>query len=344
MRKNFLGVFLTFVIAAIAIKVSELPFAPFTINNAHPISSEIIAIIIGIFLSNTIHLQAKFFPGIDFTVKDLLATAIILLGAKLDFTYVAKSSSSVLLVDVFSVAINLAIGFFVCRMMKLEKELSILLVTGSAICGSSAIIAIAPLIRAHQNHISLALLISSLLGLIAIFICPLIGHAFNMGSEIFGIWVGASVQSVPQVVATGFSFDDKAGEISVIVKLIKVLLLAPTIAMILFLQKNENTSQNSEQKIPEKKFTRFVPPFIFGFIAMVILNSFGVFNVEIFDKKLGAYFSPFSNLLITMVMVGIGLKTNIKACLHLAAKPLVSNFIFYFITSSLTFIFINLIF
>ena len=340
MNRNIFGILFVFIVAAAATAISLLPFKPFTIGNNHPISSEILAIILGIVISNSFRLSEKLYPGIEFSVKDLLAVAIVLLGAKLNLGYITKSSSSVLIIDIFSVSLNLVVGFWMCKIARIEKQLATLVVVGNSICGSSAIIAIAPLIKAKQNQISLSLIITSLLGLMCIFIYPLLGKIFNMSSEIFGIWTGASVQSVPQVVATGFSFDDKAGEISIIVKLIKVLLLAPTIAVILLMQKKENVVDS----ISDKKWSSYVPPFILGFIMMIALNSIGVFDVRIYEeKKLSDLLAILANFFITMSMVSIGARTDLRTCFNVATKPLLLGLTSFVLTSLVTAIVINLI-
>lgn len=126
-----------------------------------------------------------------------------------------------------SVILNLTIGIWVCNKLQLEKNTALLLVTGNAICGSSAIIVLAPLIKATQNQVSIALIVSSLLGLLAIFIYQILGSFFAINQQVFGWWTGSTAQSVPQVLAPGFAFDKKAGETTTITKLIKILLLAP---------------------------------------------------------------------------------------------------------------------
>ena len=238
LEKYFLGTVLCFVIAFVALKIAVLPFAPFTLqNNIHPISSEIIAILLGIFISNITKIPSNFGAGIDFTTKDVLAIAIILLGAKLNLQYIIKSSSAIFIIDIISVILNLLIGIWVCNKLQLEKNIAILLIIGNAICGSSAIIVLAPLIKASQHQISIALIVSSFLGLIAIFIYPVLGNFLKIDHQVFGIWTGSTVQSVPQVLATGFTFSQEAGDLATITKLMKILLLAPTVFLIMALRK-----------------------------------------------------------------------------------------------------------
>jgi len=318
LKKYFFGTVLCFFIAFVAIKISFLPFAPFTLqNNIHPISSEIIAIVLGIFISNIIKIPSNFGAGIDFTVKDVLAIAIILLGAKLNLQYIIKSSSAIFIIDIISVILNLLIGIWVCHKLKLEQNIAILLIIGNAICGSSAIIVLAPLIKASQHQISVALIVSSFLGLLAIFIYPVLGNFLKIDHQVFGIWAGSTVQSVPQVLATGFTFSQEAGDLATITKLIKVLLLAPTVFLIMLVRKEKNQEK--------KQLHKYIPPFIFGFLIMMLLNSVNLFNYTLYNYKIHDIIADISNILLTATMVGIGLKTNLKTCVNVAVKPLMAG-------------------
>ena len=328
-KPYFFGTALCFFLALIAEKIAILPFAPFTLSGKiHPISSEIIAILLGIIISNSKKIPGSFNLGIDFTVKDILAIAIILLGAKLNLQYILKSSATIFIIDVASVILNLTIGIWVCHKLQLEKNTALLLVTGNAICGSSAIIVLAPLIKANQNQVSIALIVSSLLGLLAIFIYPILGSFFAINQQVFGWWAGSTVQSVPQVLATGFAFGKEAGETATITKLIKILLLAPTIFIIMLIKK--------EQTLKITQLHKYIPPFIFGFLIMMLLNSLNFFNPQI-----SHIISIISNLLLTATMVGIGLKTNLKTCLSVATKPLLAGGICFIIIALLMFFLIN---
>lgn len=323
-RKYFPGIIFCFLIAGLALVISTLPFFPFTTNNnSHPISSEILAILLGILISNFSILSKQLNDGIDFTVKDILAIAIILLGAKLNLNYLFGSSSKILAIDVMSILINIFIGFWICNKFNLERHIATLLVIGNAICGSSAIIVLAPLIGAHQNQISLSLIISSLLGLIAIFIYPAFGASFGMDNEIFGIWSGSTVQAVPQVLATGFAYSDEAGEIATITKLIKILFLAPAVFLVIYLRK-----EKQKEAKETTHWRKFIPPFIIGFIIMIFLNS-----LEIFPKIITDNIGNVTNFLITSTMVGIGLKTNLKSCFNVALKPLAIGTLCCFVIS-----------
>jgi uncharacterized integral membrane protein (TIGR00698 family) len=316
--KIFPGLLLCFILAFVAIKISNL--AIFSVgNNVAIISSEILAILLGIFLGNSLKIAKIFDAGINFSLKNILALAIVLLGVKLDLKYLFNSSSSLFFIDIASVILNIAIGAIICKILKLDKNVATLLIVGNAICGSSAIIILAPLIVANQNQISTSLIISSLLGLMAIFIYPAVGKIFAIDNNIFGIWAGATVQSVPQVLATGFSFSEEAGKLATITKLIKVLLLAPTILLV--------TVFRNGKTVKIKEFYRCFPLFIFGFLIMVGLNSANCFDNIVFDYKTSDLLANISGFLLTATMVAIGIKTNVKSCFNASFRPFVAGFI-----------------
>ena len=118
---------------------------------------------------------------------------------------------------------------------------------------------------------------------------------FAINQQVFGWWTDSTAQSVPQALATGFAFGKEAGETATITKLIKILLLAPTIFIIMLIKK--------EQTLKITQLHKYIPPFIFGFLIMVLLNSLNVFNQFVSHTIAG-----FNNILLTATMVGIGQK------------------------------------
>ena len=111
--------------------------------------------------------------------------------------------------------------------MLLPPSTSRLIAIGTAICGSSAIAAAAPVIQAKQKDIAISIACVNLLGLLAVFALPLIGSHFKLSDQQFGVWSGISIQAVPQVIAAGLSYSANAGNIATLIKLVRVCLLGP---------------------------------------------------------------------------------------------------------------------
>src|SRR5262249_11152504 len=113
------------------------------------------------------------------------------------------------------------------RMFKVWDKTSILIGAGTAICGNSAIVAVAPMIDADDQDLFLSVGTINLLGLVMMFSAPLAGGWLGMNDQQFAVWSGTTIHAVPQVVAAGFAFSQKAGALATLVKLVRVAMLAP---------------------------------------------------------------------------------------------------------------------
>lgn len=327
-KQNAPGLSLSLFIAVIAILISQLPFPPFTINAAvrHPIEPLIVAIIIGIVLANCWTLPNKFTQGITIAKKHLLPTAIVLMGARLNFQDLLSVSGRSLFINIFCVLMALVAGFFMMRFFKIGKKLGMLIVIGTAICGSSAIVACAPIIAATEADISLSVASINLFGIIAIFAFPLMGELLHLSMMKLGVWSGISIQAVPQVLAASFAYGATAGKIATIVKLTRVLMLAP-IMVALGVMTNKSKTSNSGKK---SSWTTYMPPMILGFIIMIILNSAGLFSTRALGGVTlhpSTWMTELSNFLVIMTMVGIGLSTKFKDLLQGGVKALSLAFV-----------------
>ncbi|MFZ9035231.1 MAG: YeiH family protein, partial [Francisellaceae bacterium] len=220
------GLFLTAVITIIAYAISYLPFSPFTLMHngiaIHPLEPMVIALILGIIAGNTLfiskfangmkktnlmgiisssHIKAKLASGINFSIKVLLPLGIVLMGVKFDLLAVIKLSAQALVINLICIVLAYILTNLICQFLKIDSQMRALITIGTAICGGSAIVALAPVIKANQTQTAIAMTIVSLYGLIAIFIFPLLGQLLGLSQLQFGIWAGTSIQAVPQVIA-----------------------------------------------------------------------------------------------------------------------------------------------
>src|SRR5882724_5101539 len=224
------GVMLALGVTLLAIWISELKVAPFTLaGGRHPIEPVMLAIVLGMMLSNCWTLPKAIQPGLKFSVKKLLPLGIVLLGARLNFQEMVKVGAEGLILSILETAVALALLLLLTRLLKLPPKLGVLLGVGTAICGGTAIVATAPVIEAEEKDVVFSVATVTLLGLIAMFALPIIAHFLELSSKAFGIWAGLSIHQTPQVIAAGFAYSDEAGETATIVKLARVCLLAPVV-------------------------------------------------------------------------------------------------------------------
>ncbi|GGG05911.1 MULTISPECIES: YeiH family protein [Cysteiniphilum] len=336
-------------LAIIAYVVAFLPFAPFTIYHqnleVHPLEPMVLSIIIGIICGNlffrhkaaahqqenlqgvisSARLWQKLTPGANFAAKSLLPLGIVLMGVKFDLLSVLKVSGQALLINLICLLIAYIVTLWLCKRLGVDEKMSALITIGTAICGGSAIVAAAPVVKANQTQVAIAMTIVSLYGLIAIFVLPLLGHALGLDEFQFGVWAGTSIQAVPQVVAAGFAFGAIAGQTATIVKMVRILLLAPMVMLIGIKHHKANKTDKEAQK--KVAWHQYFPKFILYFLAMVILNTLDFFGF--LDRLAGLpirhYIAEISAFCMAMAMVGVGLNIDLVVLLKSGGKPLLAG-------------------
>jgi len=313
------GIALAFAAVLVAKEVTLMPFPPFTLaSGIHPISSVLIVLVLGMALGNLARIP-KCSKGVNYTSDNLLQSAIILLGAKLNFHYVFALSFAHIFIIIASVIFAyLFTVFLASKFKRIDKEAGALLAFGTAICGSAAIAALGGIAKAKRNNVTIAVAVVALCGTIAMFLYPYLGEILGMTSKEFGLLAGSTVQSVPQTIGTGMIFSEEAGDKATITKLVRILMLCPMIVIYLVYSKkvdlgNAHFSQD---------FTKYVPPFIIGFIAMSAASTGGVFPHHIINL-----FSWAASFLILMAMFGIGYNTNIREMMKTCREAIIVGII-----------------
>lgn len=311
----FPGILLSALLAFIATLIQDIPVWPFTLSNGtHPIESVLIAIVLGILVGNSVAVPEKWKVGLNFSAKTVLSTAIVLLGASLNVADIFQLSGYFFIILLVSILLVFIVTILLGCLLGTSTKTTMLIAIGTAICGSSAIATAAPVIDANQDEVAVSITIINMLGLIAIFLFPMIGHLVAFSPNSFGVWAGISIQAVPQVVAAGFGYSLLSGKIATIVKLVRVLFLAPSIFMLKFWSIRQQRG-NSSQLISPTSWQQYVPPFILLFILMIGLRSFGIIhNFHMFGSELPVLstLSTVASFLMSMALAAIGLNTRIK--------------------------------
>ena len=329
------GLMLTALIAVAAFFIHQLPFTPFTIDGRHPIDALLIAIVLGVLVRNTVNIGTGVRAGIQYAVKKVLPFAIVLMGAKLDFNYVIQVSAQALAISVICVVVALALTLWLCQKVGVGRKLGLLVGVGTAICGGTAIAVAAPVIEADDNDTAFAITTITIFGLVAIFVFPVLGHLFQMSQTEFGIWAGIAIQATPQVMAAGFAYGDEAGEVAVIVKLVRVLLLAPLMVILAAWYAREKRRREQAYVASPTHWTTLFPPFILGFLLLAIANTLHLFpnftlhfQESIFwaagdvPLSMAKAVTGGSLFLVTMAMAGVGLGVHLKTLRKVGLRAL----------------------
>jgi len=319
--KNILpGLILVLVIYFIAIKIDSF------LVNSFGIAIEVltIGIILGMLINNIFKIPTNFKDGIRFSLKSLLKLGIILLGFKLNFLALKALGSSVLIGILIFVPSVLILSILLGKLFKIEKRLAALIGVGSCICGTSAIVAISPLIGADDEEAVISVSIVSFLGAIGVLAYTGISTISSFSNIQFGIWSGLSLQGVAHALAAAFARGHQSGEIGTIVKMARVVMLVPVSIILGFLFKGSD----EEAKVQ-------IPYYVFLFIIAGILNS----AVKI-PETLSYLLTKGSSVFISMAMISMGLSVHFKSILKRGKKTMLLGLLLFLIIASSTYLII----
>ena len=281
------------------------------------IGSPVIGIIFGMLLAfwkRPVYLN----NGIQYTSKKLLQYSIILLGFDMNLFNVFKVGRQTLVLMVFTLTAAFITAFVTGRLLKLSGNTKTLIGVGSAICGGSAIAATAPVIHASDEEVAHSISTIFLFNVIAAFLFPFLGHVFGMSDQSFGLWAGTAINDTSSVVAAGYSFSNAAGNLAVIVKLTRTLMIVPiTLVLAFYTSKKSSESQKGSYSI-----VKIFPWFVLGFVAASVINTFASLPVG-----MSGFLAQAGKFVIVMAMVSIGLNTNIVKLVKSGAKPILLGFI-----------------
>lgn len=270
------------------------------------VSTLMIALVMGALVTNLGLGRPSFAPGFRFSVKRLLRLGIVLLGLQLAVPEVLALGGPVLLVVVGTVAVTFVGTNWLGRRLGLSKERSLLVATGFSICGASAVAAMDGVTESDEEDVMTAIALVTIFGSFAIVALPLLQVPLGLDARLFGLWSGASVHEVAQVVATASAVGSAALAPAVVVKLTRVVLLAPLVAGVsLWMRRSAATSGAQDTRPP------LAPLFVLGFLATMGLRSTGVLPDVVLEVAATA-----QTLLLTAAMFGMGASVRLKALLR----------------------------
>ena len=306
---------------AIAVLIASVAFVvEYVVKNNTPVivSPLVIAVVLGALISNTGMFPEKSRAGLSFAARNFLRLGIVLLGLQLSFSQVRELGAPGLALVIVVVSITFVGTQWLGKKMGLSSGLSLLVATGFSICGASAIAAMRPVSDADDDDMAYAIALVTICGTLAIFMLPAIGEVIGFSGAEFGSWVGASVHDVAQTVATASSGNADAQNAAIVVKLTRVMLLAPLVAAVSFARYRKLNRANVTNPITQKtKNPPIVPIFIIGFIAAISINSsFNLPSEFLSDVKW------IEKSLLACALVGLGAGVDTRKLRRVGTRPL----------------------
>ncbi|WP_432524975.1 YeiH family protein [Kineococcus sp. SYSU DK006] len=239
------------------------------------LTASTVAVALGAVLRSTGAFRRSWSPATAFASRRLLRTAVVLLGLQLPLSQVAALGPGGIALVLGTVAITFAGTQLLGRLLGLSPARSLLVATGFSICGASAIAAVRPATDADEQDTATSIALVTLCGTLAIVVLPLLRAPLGLDAQQFGAWVGASVHDVGQVVATG---DRVPGALAtaVVVKLSRVLLLAPLVALVA-LQRRRTAGREGTRR------PALLPFFVAAFVLAVAVRATGLVPGAVLD-------------------------------------------------------------
>ncbi|HRF58708.1 MAG TPA: YeiH family protein [Fimbriimonadaceae bacterium] len=300
------GLLLVGGLAAIAIVVGENPQVKETLH----VSSLLIVILLGMALKSLWSPPPAFGSGIKLAQRPILRWGVAGLGFKLSLGELASYGWGVLVTVVVSTLVALFAGIWLGRLFGLKEKLTLLLSTGGAICGASAIVAADSVVQGEESDTAYSLGIITLLGTIGIVLYPLIAQGLAMTDFAYGVWNGATLHEMAQVVAAGASVSKEATVVATAVKLARICLLAPLVfGLGWYLRRAVGSS--GQAKVP------LVPWFLVLFVVFAGVNSFMAI-----PKETAALIQRVDLWLLCIGMAGVGLHAGFKDLRKAGLRPI----------------------
>lgn len=245
------------------------------------------------------------------TSKYLLQFSVVGLGFGMNLFDSLQSGKEGMLFTIVSVFTVLFSGVFLGRKLMINRKTAYLISAGTAICGGSAIAAVAPVVKANDNEMSMSLGTIFILNAIALFIFPPIGRLLEMTQEQFGMWAAIAIHDTSSVVGAGAAYGEKALEIATMVKLTRALWIVPVtiVTMLLFKQKGAKLS---------------LPWFIFFFVLAMIANTFLPIPTEV--SSLIVWLAK-KGLTVTLFLIGAGLSRSVIK--QVGIRPMIQGIILW---------------
>jgi len=272
----------------------------------------VLAILLGMIYGNTFYHkhQGSLESGLEFSQAKLLRLGIALYGLNISFSAIAELGMAVVWLDVAVIIMVMLVGMFIGRkVLGLDRGMAAMVSIGAAVCGAAAVLAAAPVTKASSQQVAMAVATVVLFGTISMFLYPIIYPLLPLsGDAAYGVFAGSTIHEVAQVIAAGIAVSPEAADTGVVVKLIRVMMLAPLlIIMGIWLRDTKDEKQ-----------PLYIPWFVIAFIGVTAINTWVDIPANLHQLLVTA-----DLVFLSMAMAALGIDTNFHKLRDLGAKPLI---------------------
>ena len=303
----------------LAIEIFETPKSP--------ISTVLIAILLGILMGNAFTPRPGMQIGLDFTQQYILKLGIIFLGIRLSFADFIKFGTIAIPLIIFCILGVLILIKLLIKKVPISSKMSYLIAIGTSVCGATAIVATAPVINAKKSEVAYAIANITLFGVIAMIVYPYFAEWYFEGEALkAGLFLGTSIHETSQVAAAGLIYDQQFNSpetlnVATVTKLIRNSFLVILIPLFAFL------FNRGQLKGQNYSILSIFPYFVLGFIGMIIVRNLGdqfftsdSSNLELWNSLIG-YLKILATVFLTMAMAAVGISINLSELKSMGYKP-----------------------
>jgi uncharacterized integral membrane protein (TIGR00698 family) len=331
--KIFPGVMLALVFCLFSQGINNLIGIELFGTPKSPISTVMIAILLGIIMGNAFTPRPGMMVGLDFTQKYILKLGIIFLGIRLSFGEFLKFGTVAIPLIITCIISVLVLIKLLIKKVPISSKMSYLIAIGTSVCGATAIVATAPIIEAKKTEVAYAIANITLFGVLAMLVYPYFAEWYFYGEPIkAGLFLGTAIHETSQVAAAGLIYDQQFNSpetlnVATVTKLIRNTFLVIMVPLFGFLY--------NRGKVKDKNYSIFsiFPYFVLGFIGMIIVRNIGdqIFTIENgnheFWETLIDYIKNLATVFLTMSMAAVGISINLNELKSMGYKPFIVGLI-----------------
>jgi uncharacterized integral membrane protein (TIGR00698 family) len=284
----------------------------FVVSGFVDVSPLVAGVLLGVIAANTGTIRPSFRPGFSFAARRLLRVGIVFLGLRLSVEQVRELGIAGAIAVVVVVVATFVGVQLLARALGLSPGLGLLTATGFSICGASAVAAMEPLSDADQEETAYAIGLVTLCGTLSIAVLPALGHLLDMSTQQFGAFAGAAVHDVGQVTATASAYAEESLAPATLVKLTRVILLAPLVAGVGLWKRRTTVTDPAVRRPP------IIPFFVAAFLAAIALRATGWLSDDALSTS-----KRIEQIMLTAGMFGLGAGVEFARLRRLGGRPLV---------------------
>ena len=288
---------------ALAVALAGVGYGLATLPVLKVIGTLCVALLVGLAWRATLGVPAGSAGGIRFAAKTLLRLGIVLMGARLNYGLVASAGPGVLALDLAVVVVGIGGLAWLAIKLGLPRDLALLMAVGTGICGASAVVAAGTVLRAKEEDTSLGVALMGLLGTVGVFAYVLAAPFLGLSPRALGVLTGSTLHEVAQVVAAAFTWGPESGDMATMVKLTRVVLLAPALLVIGWWHRRATAGEAGHVRYTWREPP--IPWFVTGFLAVGGVNSLGLLAPAVQSGMTSA-----SIFLMAIAMAAMGLNTD----------------------------------